>query len=128
MTIARRSFFTGSVLLAIASLAGPAMACADRPPRRIADRLRALSGDPASARVLGEAYAELYPCEMGQELPELILSSLSSAQRAAAANDDDALIALIAERVREDFAQGSTVVIDGWLLSRTEARLCALWI
>ncbi len=30
------------------------------------------------------------------------------------------------ERISEDFKQDNTVVIDGWLLSITEARQCAL--
>lgn len=29
-------------------------------------------------------------------------------------------------RVRAEFASGTTVQLDGWVLSRTEARLCAL--
>ena len=33
----------------------------------------------------------------------------------------------IAAQVRADFAEGRTVVIDGWLLSVTEARQCALY-
>jgi hypothetical protein len=33
--------------------------------------------------------------------------------------------AVVAARNR-DFAQGDTVLVDGWLLARSEARLCAL--
>lgn len=33
----------------------------------------------------------------------------------------------IAELVRDDFVHGLTVVVDGWLLSVTEARQCALY-
>jgi hypothetical protein len=29
-------------------------------------------------------------------------------------------------RCRQDFARGDTVLIDGWVLARTECRLCAL--
>jgi hypothetical protein len=31
------------------------------------------------------------------------------------------------EQVRDDFAAGRTIVISGWVLSRTEARQCALY-
>jgi len=34
--------------------------------------------------------------------------------------------AQLAARVREDFAAGRIVMLDGWMLSATEARLCAL--
>ena len=32
-----------------------------------------------------------------------------------------------ADSVRDDFAAGRTVVIEGWVLSMTEARQCALF-
>jgi hypothetical protein len=32
----------------------------------------------------------------------------------------------LADRRRHDFAAGDTVIIGGWILARTEARLCAL--
>jgi len=32
----------------------------------------------------------------------------------------------LAQRVRDDFAARNTVMIDGWLVSLTETRLCAL--
>src|SRR5919202_5628493 len=32
----------------------------------------------------------------------------------------------IEQQVRDDFAAGRTVVVDGWVLSATEARQCAL--
>jgi len=33
----------------------------------------------------------------------------------------------LADRVQQDFALGETVTIDGWVLSRTEARQAALY-
>ena len=33
----------------------------------------------------------------------------------------------VAELVRADFANGRTVVVDGWVLAATEARQCALF-
>lgn len=32
----------------------------------------------------------------------------------------------ITERVRLDFCDDDTVCVEGWILSKTEARLCAL--
>jgi len=31
------------------------------------------------------------------------------------------------DQVRDDFAAGRTVLVDGWVLSATEARQCALF-
>ena len=36
------------------------------------------------------------------------------------------LIAFFRDRFVDDFERGDTVTVDGWVLSRTEARLCAL--
>lgn len=33
----------------------------------------------------------------------------------------------VEDAVREDFSDGRTVIIDGWILSLTEARQCALF-
>jgi hypothetical protein len=33
----------------------------------------------------------------------------------------------IEEQIRDDFAAGRTVVVNGWVLSQTEARQCALY-
>ena len=56
------------------------------------------------ARTLGAAYLRAYP--------------------------DDPLTTILADdvaaRVRDDFADGRVVVLNGWMLSITEARLCAL--
>ena len=30
------------------------------------------------------------------------------------------------ERIRQDFAEGSVVMVDGWILSRIEAQACAI--
>ena len=32
---------------------------------------------------------------------------------------------MIEAQIREDFAQGATITVDNWILSRTEAGLCA---
>ena len=39
--------------------------------------------------------------------------------------DDDPVTAA-AERIREEFAGGETVVVDGWVLARSEARAAAI--
>lgn len=38
----------------------------------------------------------------------------------------DELVLAFDAKIREDFAQEDTVQVAGWILSRTEARLCAL--
>lgn len=40
--------------------------------------------------------------------------------------DPDLLSAAMSARIKADFATGDIVIVEGWALSLTEARLCAL--
>jgi len=56
----------------------------------------------------------------------------ASALRAAIAESERRRFPLIGKRsteeqIRDDFAAGQTVVVNGWVLSTTEARQCALY-
>lgn len=93
-----------------------------------ATRLRALVPAPTSAREIGRIYLAQCPEEHGvPALTRLILSSMSLGEREAIALDRQVLATTLTSRVRADFEKGETVEIDGWILSRTETRLCALW-
>ena len=81
--------------------------------RAVADDagLGSLFTRPDAARAIGAAYLRAYPQEAR------VVRSL----RIAANGRED-----VATRVRADFAGGDVVMVEGWMLSRTEARLCAL--
>ena len=88
-----------------------------------ADRLRAAVADPASAALLGRAYVARFP----QEIDRARLAAAVMASLPAPAPDGGALRRLLRARIRGDFRDGATIALDGWILSRTEARLAALW-
>ena len=94
-----------------------------RPP---AERLVGLLRHRSSARNVGEAYLESTPSEAAVDrLVEAILAGLeddAGALRRTRAELHDQ----IARRVEQDFAEEATVCLRGWILSRTEARMCAL--
>jgi hypothetical protein len=93
-----------------------------------AERLRRLLPHPESAQAVGLIYRAAFPAEVRSTvLVPLLLSSLSLDAGAVAGRSDASLRRAVAARVRADFAAGETVEIGGWMLSRTEARLCALW-
>jgi len=70
---------------------------------------------------LGRTYRHQVPKENSiQVLTERLLSGKLSLFPAD-------LNALLAEQVREDFTCGDTVQLMGWILSRTEARQCAIY-
>lgn len=123
----RRRIGRRALLLACAA-AGLA-AREEGPLAAAASRLRAATRHPLSAAAVGKAYVARFPEEADQHvLTALILDALKIEAPEAAARDERALAAAIAGRVRRDFAEGATAAIAGWILSRTEARLCALWV
>lgn len=69
--------------------------------------------DTQTIIAIGNRYRELVPDENGQ-------STLASLLQMREGVDSE-------ERAKEDFSQGKQVMVDGWLLSITEARQCALF-
>jgi hypothetical protein len=93
----------------------------------LADRLQALIYDRSAARRLGQLYVRQVPSEDDpRTLARLTVTSLGAQPADLSALDRTSLRHWVEARVRGDFASGTTVQLDGWVLSRTEARLCAL--
>lgn len=83
-------------------------------------RLRETLANPDWAREVGRHYLALHPEDADlQRLTEGLLVPESLQDKAAFAGRIGAL------RVR-DFASDDTVCVDGWVLARVEARICAL--
>ena len=80
--------------------------------------LSALFTNRRSAAIVGQVYLQQHPEEANVEtlLAGIDAAHLPPAERAP----------LTDRRIRADFAAGRVVTIDGWILARTEARLCAL--
>ena len=96
-------------------------------PDPLAARLRSLFADPASATAVGQAYLRAVPDEADERhLMQLIIRQMPGGRAALAGHDANAWRASLRAMQRRDFAEGRTVRVEGWVLSRTEARLCAL--
>jgi hypothetical protein len=94
-----------------------------REARRLAGMLR----HPDSAAWLGRLYLEGRPREADAALlVTLIGAARGPALPPASPTTGKALRESLEARIRNDFIFGNTVAVDGWLLSITEARLCAL--
>lgn len=77
--------------------------------------------DPARIRELGCRYRAARPDENDREaLTKTLRGDLDAGSSRSAS-------ARLKDRVRADFAEGRTVQLDGWILSVTEARQCALF-
>jgi hypothetical protein len=80
--------------------------------------------DERLLHVLGARYREMTPDEDGSRaLVEAIMADLDSNASPGAAVPLDVRMS---EQVGRDFSAGRTVTLDGWILSVTEARQCAL--
>jgi hypothetical protein len=90
-------------------------------------QLAALLQSRASAVIVGEAYLAAYPEERAADLlTDLLTAGWDSGASPLHTLDADRVRELVAAQVKRDFSRAQTVEIDGWMLSRTEARLCAL--
>ena len=78
---------------------------------------------PAAVRAIGTRYRSMNAApRSADDLREAILASRPFSTRFLGAPGPP-----LAQLVRDDFANGRTVVVDGWILSATEARQCALF-
>jgi hypothetical protein len=93
-----------------------------RPPEA---RLAALVGGGAPA--IGSEFLRSRPDEAE---PALLVAALAEGvpggATAIAGAGEWELRAILSARSTDDFAAGRTVMLRGWILSETEARLCAL--
>ena len=77
-------------------------------------------------RAIGRAY--LWQLKSRPNESELVARVLGSESRPATDAPSWLLRRAVREKLEADYAQGRPVVIGGWLLSDTEASLCALTI
>ena len=89
-------------------------------PRQLLD---AVLPNLASARAIGEAYLDAGHAD--EKSAERLVWLIFGGHPSVVITGTE-IRAFIGERLRRDFAAGAVVRLDGWMLSVTEARLCAL--
>jgi hypothetical protein len=72
-----------------------------------------------------EAIGWEHLCNLPSEKSRSKLIDLICAESKPPLNDPDAIKAWAREKIRGDFRVGRVVEVQGWILSATEARLCA---
>lgn len=128
--IERRAFLKGAGVATALGLAAPTLVAWVAGCGGESALARLLSGffaDPESARAVGREYLELAADEPDANT---VLDRLAGPQRqqweALAASDPERLVQALRLQHRSDFARERVVAVRGWVLSETEARLCAL--
>ncbi|HJZ47064.1 MAG TPA: hypothetical protein VKE41_07850 [Roseiflexaceae bacterium] len=90
-------------------------------------RLAALLTHTESAKVIGAEYLQQYPQEADTRiLLDQIASHPAAGDVGLLGAIDENLGQVLNRMVRQDFGADRVVELRGWILSRTEARLCAL--
>jgi len=119
------AFWAAAGMLGLASVR-PTQAAEAVTRTAMESRLIDLFSRPDSAARIGRSYLRATPDEADRgKLLAAILDAepkLGSPRR----RDSRELRRLIAAQCRREFASGRTAQVDGWIIARTEARLCAL--
>jgi hypothetical protein len=119
----RRSFIGIAGATALGALTGSCRGGAgyDEPSLSRPELLEALGA--GGVRAIGTRYRATHPYERdAASIRDAILASRPWRARLAGMATPT-----IADLVRDDFQRGRIVVVNGWLLSATEARQCALF-
>ena len=75
--------------------------------------------DQGTMTDIGASYAKIFPeDDFKKQLNKLITENRS---------DQEAVKNRLKEIIFKDFSEEETVMLDGWVLSRTEARQCAIF-
>lgn len=123
----RRTFLAGLATGIVGAAIGLRLYWSSGSATREAMRLAGVLRHPDGAALLGRLYLAESPREAdAARLVALIGAALGPALKPVSAATDAALRAGLDERIRNDFIGGDMVMVGGWLLSITEARLCAL--
>ena len=110
--------------LAPFGLLGRSIAATDRNTATIAARAGEIFQHPDGARTIGRAY--LASCSPRPLKRRLVADLTTRLGRDLHAVDSETLRRRLARQVRKDMADDRTIVVNGWVLADTEARVCAL--
>jgi hypothetical protein len=123
----RRTFLLGATGLGV-SLAWRSVGFwPSLPSASGSERLAGLLTHQEGARLLGREYLRAVPAEASTRvLTARVVERLPGGLRTLDTAEEDRLHELVLRATREDFQGLRTVELRGWVLARTEARLCAL--
>ncbi len=131
MFMTRRRFLLSTVtglLGAYGLCRDPAAAIAHHssqfPSNAIETELKTLFSSIENARAVGRRYLILFPDEANRRF--LLENSVLNALRRWPATDRASLRKALCRQRSQEFLNGNTVILDGWVLARCEAHLYAL--
>jgi hypothetical protein len=127
-TVPRRQFLWRALAACATAGLGPARladGAQSNLPGRVPSTSAAYFGDQAAAvRAFGESYLRLLGRDSGNE--SVRAASRGTLQLIDRSRDQPGAIRALVRAVQRDFEQGRVVQVQGWVLSQTEAELCAI--
>ena len=96
----------------------------DRSDRTALTSASYLGGQAEAVRAIGEAHLRQLGRDASRE--SILAATRGTLDAIDRAQDQAAAIRALVRAVRRDFEQGRTLQLEGWILSRTEADICAL--
>jgi len=126
----RRRFLASAGGAALGVAVSPLLGLAGcAPSSTLTGALADFYADRRSAGVVGAAFLARFPDEDDvTRLVRQLAGSTAAVERweATARSDPADLHRVLRERHRTDFEAGRVALLNGWILSQTEVRLCAL--
>ena len=125
----KRRIFVRVVTIATAGMYLPITGCKDTDDG-VASMLSQPSAlqhicDAETISQIGKVYQKLVPGENEKTLIRLLSPNIG--HEIDKSTDANLVKSALGKRVRQDFQENKIMVVDGWILSVTEARQCALF-
>jgi elongation factor P--beta-lysine ligase len=125
----KRSTFIYYSLIGTAVVAMPSLACNNNDSSKVLRQPAFLSHicDAKTLREIGQRYKDQFPAQTTQEKLYDQLLTDNNGKVISKNSNNSLIVALLDKKIENDFASGRTVVVNGWILSQTEAQQCALF-
>lgn len=126
----RKTFLLAASTVTLAAISVPVIKYFNKgskyyDPLMIPDELSRFC-EEKTIRHIGKKYRLAVPEEKDKANLKRILLTADDG-KLMATNDKYALAEFIDSKVQKDFLGNTTVIVDGWIISKTEARQCALF-
>jgi hypothetical protein len=83
--------------------------------------------DAKTIREIGYAYKAQFPAEAKEELLVNLLLAGGTDKLFSHSPGNSLINSFLDKKIQQDFKTGKTVIVNGWILSVTEAKQCALF-
>jgi len=127
----KRRHFIFYTVISTAAVSIPFLNCSSPDPeldKKLAmPETLAQTYDEKTIMEIGQAYGKTYPDEYSISDLEKLLTKTETGKSIAGSESTEMINSTLNAMVKKDFQTGDTVVLNGWILSKTEARQCALF-